>query len=120
MSRFSTTSMRQPSVAAISAQAAEPNSPCSSPPNAANKIPRRSGTVRSNSATFAVVPGHVLEVVQELLDRIREVQRLLVHDHELFLDPKGVRGARETVLHAGIVSGGSPGITPVNEDTEER
>ena len=28
-----------------------------------------------------------------------EVERLLVHDHELFLDPEGVRGAREPVLH---------------------
>jgi hypothetical protein len=45
------------------------------------------------------VRGHLAEVVQEPLDGVREVERLLVDDHELLLDPKGVGGAREPVLH---------------------
>jgi hypothetical protein len=43
--------------------------------------------------------GDVAEVGKESLDRVREVQGLLVHDHELFLDAQRVRGAREPVLH---------------------
>jgi hypothetical protein len=40
-----------------------------------------------------------VEIGEQPLDGIRQVERLLVHDHELFLDPEGVRGAREPVLH---------------------
>src|SRR3712207_7773950 len=47
----------------------------------------------------SAVGGDVAEVVEEALDGVREVERLLVHDHELLLDPKGVGGAREPVLH---------------------
>jgi hypothetical protein len=43
--------------------------------------------------------GTSLQIGEEALDRVREVERLLVHDHELLLDPKRVRGARESVLH---------------------
>ena len=41
--------------------------------------------------------------VEERFDRIRELERLRVHDHQLFLDADRVGGARESVLHARIV-----------------
>ena len=37
--------------------------------------------------------------LQERLDRIGELERLRVHDHQLLFDADGVRGARESVLH---------------------
>jgi hypothetical protein len=47
----------------------------------------------------------VVERLEEALDRAREIERVAIDDHELFLDPEGVRGAREPVLHGRIVSG---------------
>ena len=41
------------------------------------------------------------EIGQQALDRVGQVEGLLIHDHQLLLDPEGVAGAREPVLHRG-------------------
>ena len=53
-----------------------------------------------------VVDGDVAEVREEPLDRIGQVERLRIDDHELLLHAERVGGAGEAVLHARIVTVG--------------
>ena len=59
----------------------------------------------------------VLGVLEQALDRIGQIEGLVIDQHELLLDPEGVGGPGEPVLHGAIVSGAvgrKRGITRVH------